>query len=106
MHLRRRCLTTASDPIVHLLHGTTLGRRGTAPDLRYFSRLYDVSVLSAHNPIAWYIVTASRVAQALPPTAPNKAARPARAHGPPDSCGPMKRPRFEPHRSESRRMCN
>lgn len=65
MHLRRRCLTTASDPIVHLMHGTILGRRGTAPDLRYFSRRYDVSVLSAHNPIAWYIVTASRVAQAL-----------------------------------------
>ena len=72
MHLRRRSLPTASDPIGHLMHGTIPGRRGTAPDLRYFSRLYDVSVLSAHNPIAWYIITASRVAQALPQTAPNE----------------------------------
>jgi hypothetical protein len=58
MHLRRRCLTTASDPIGHLMHGTIPGRRGTAPDLRYCSRRYDVSALSAHNPIAGYIITA------------------------------------------------
>jgi hypothetical protein len=60
VHLRRRCLTTASDPIGRLLHGTILGRRGTAPDLRSFSWRYDDSFRSAHNPIAGQIITASR----------------------------------------------